>query len=122
MSTDHPSRATDPSTPDPSGPDPSWMETLTEKLATDTEFRELFASHPGRAANSIGVPYEDFQAMLAELRDPGEATLGERAAAVRKMSTYGTIMGGLKGLLGSDNTCACDYTPGTWADYCYETT
>lgn len=95
---------------------PAWIDTLTEKLATDDEFRAMFEKTPGKAANSIGVPYEDFQAILAALRDPSEAQLADRASAF-KMTGYGMIMGGIRGKLGMDN-CACNYDPTRWADYC----
>ena len=40
---------------------PEWMNTLTERLAIDDEFREMFEKTPGKAANVIGVPYDEFQ-------------------------------------------------------------
>lgn len=98
---------------------PEWLDTLTEKLAVDDEFREMFEKTPGKAANSIGVPYEDFQAMLAAVRDPGEANLADRASAM-KMTAYGTIMGAVRGALGANSTCACNYDPTRWADYCVD--
>jgi hypothetical protein len=36
------------------------------------------------------------------------------------MTLYGRFMSAVKGALGADNTCACDYTPGTYADYCVQ--
>lgn len=96
---------------------PDLLDQLTERLATDAEFRELFRRAPGKASNSMGIPYEDFQEMLATVSSAEDVALADRDSA-GKMTTYGTIMSGIKGFLGSDNTCACDYTPGTWADYC----
>lgn len=96
---------------------PELLDQLTERLATDSEFRELFRRMPGKASNSMGIPYEDFQEMLAMARSAEDVALADRDSA-GKMTTYGTIMSGIRGFLGSDNTCACDYTPGTWADYC----
>ena len=96
---------------------PELLDELTERLATDSEFRELFRLTPGKASNSMGIPYEDFQEMLAMVRTAEDVALADRDSA-GKMTTYGTILSGIKGFLGCDNTCACDYTPGTWADYC----
>ncbi len=96
---------------------PDLVDQLTERLATDPEFRETFRLTPGKAANSMGIPYDDFQELLATSRSAEEIALADRDSAA-KMTLYGTIMSGIKGALGSDNTCACDYTPGTWMDYC----
>jgi hypothetical protein len=62
--------------------DPSWIAELTERLASDAAFRTLFAQQPGRAANSIGIPYSDFRALVGGLREPGAAVLGERHTAL----------------------------------------
>ncbi len=98
---------------------PELLEQLTERLATDAEFRELFRKAPGKAANSMGIPYEDFQELLASSRSADEVALSDRDSA--GMTTYGRIMSTIKGALNCDNTCACDYTPGTWMDYCTAT-
>ena len=57
------------------------------------------------------IPYEDFQKMLATARSAEDVALADRDSA-GKMTTYGTIMSGILGFLGADNTCACAYTPG----------
>lgn len=98
---------------------PAWVDTLTERLAVDDEFRAMFEKTPGKAANSIGIPYEDFQAMLAEVRDPGAANLADRASAL-KMTAYGSVMSTIRGALGASSNCACNYDPTRWADYCVD--
>ena len=96
---------------------PAWLGTLTEKLATDDDFRRMFAETPGKAANSIGVPYDDFQTLMAAGRDPKDAQLADRSSA-GAMTTYGTIMSKIRGALGCADTCACNYGAGRAADYC----
>ena len=104
------------STPVASTP-PEWLDTLTEKLALDDDFRRMFERTPGKASNSIGIPYEDFKALLAASRNPADAALAERSSALH-MTSYGTLMTKIRGALGSADQCACNYTPGRWADYC----
>ena len=77
----------------------------------------MFRRTPGKAANSLGIPYEDFQELLATARSPEDLALVDRESA-GYMTTYGRIMTTIRTVLSPDNTCACDYTPGTWADYC----
>lgn len=98
---------------------PEWMNTLTERLAIDDEFREMFEKTPGKAANVIGVPYDEFQKMMAAVREPGEAQLSDRASAGTSMTLYGRIAGALRDAIGDPTgNCSCDYTAGRWADYC----
>jgi hypothetical protein len=53
--------------PNPGASQPTeWLDMLNEKLATDEDFRRLFERTPGKAANSIGIPYDAFKALLAE--------------------------------------------------------
>jgi hypothetical protein len=98
---------------------PELIDQLTERLATDAEFREMFTKTPGKASNAMGIPYEDFQEMLAQARASDEIALADRDSAAT-MTLYGRFMSAVKGALGADNTCACDYTPGTYADYCVQ--
>ena len=101
------------------GPVPAWLDTLTEKLAVDEEFRRMFETTPGKAANSLGIPYEDFQALMAASLNPSEAQLAERSSALH-MTAYGSLMTKIRGAIGSADQCSCNYTAGRWADYCAE--
>lgn len=96
---------------------PAWVDTLTEKLATDEEFRLMFERTPGKASNSIGIPHEDFQGLMAAMRNPAEAELAERSSA-GYMTTYGSVMTKIRGALNCADQCACDYAAGRLADYC----
>ncbi len=102
---------------EPMNETPAWVDTLTEKLATDEEFRLMFERTPGKASNSIGIPYEDFQGLMAAMRNPADAELAERSSAL-VMTGYGSIMTKIRGALNCADQCACNYAAGRLADYC----
>jgi hypothetical protein len=96
---------------------PELIDKLTERIATDPEFREMFSKTPGKASNAMGIPHEDFQKMLAEVRAGDEIALADRDSAGYQ-TLYGRLASGIKGALGYDDCCACDYNPTRWADSC----
>ena len=51
---------------------PEWVGRLIERLATDEDFRRQYERTPGKAAHSIGVPYDEFVAHLARTGRKGD--------------------------------------------------
>ena len=48
----------------------AWFEQLCARLATDDDFRRMFERTPGKAAHSIGVPYDELEEFIATMPTP----------------------------------------------------
>ena len=44
---------------------PSWIDALVDALTHDDDFRRMFERTPGKAAHSLGVPFDEFRSLMA---------------------------------------------------------